>query len=119
MQLSLFSQFSDAEQIMMLEETLRELEYGREYFDNMLSYWRHGDEAGIQGLFDEGVMQQEGSDRFYKLIMTDRNHTMIQKLIAMAKQGGSYFVVVGAGHLVGDEGIISMLKQHGYEVEQL
>jgi len=31
----------------------------------------------------------------------------------------THFVVVGAGHLVGEEGIISLLSKRGYFLEQL
>ncbi len=30
-----------------------------------------------------------------------------------------YFVIVGAGHLVGNQGIIEILKRKGFVVEQL
>ena len=118
-QLALFDQFTEAEQVGMLEQTLKELEYGPEYFDRMLSYWRKGDQAGIQKLFDEDSMQQSGGERFSKLIMTDRNKRMVAKLHALADQGGNYFVVVGAGHLTGPEGIVALLEQRGYSIEQL
>jgi len=35
------------------------------------------------------------------------------------KTNGTYFVVVGAAHLLGDKGIIQLLKDRGYSVEQL
>ena len=114
-----FDQFTEAEQIGMLEETLKELEYGPEYFEKMLAYWRSGDQAGIQQLFDEGAMSQTGGERFTKLIMTDRNKRMVAKLHELAKQGGDYFVVVGAGHLTGPEGIVALLEKRGYTIEQL
>jgi uncharacterized protein YbaP (TraB family) len=31
----------------------------------------------------------------------------------------SYFVAVGAGHLIGDEGILSQLQRKNFSVEQL
>lgn len=33
--------------------------------------------------------------------------------------GGSYFVIVGAGHIIGERGIVELLKSKGYIVEQL
>lgn len=118
-QLSLFDRLTNEEQILMLEETLREIEHGKDFFDKMLKYWRAGDGEGIQGLFDEGMMAAEGGERLNKLIMTDRNRSMTDKLHALAQKGGSYFVVVGAGHLPGREGIVSLLKQRGYQITQL
>lgn len=118
-QLSLFDRLTNEDQILMLEETLREIEHGKDFFDKMLKYWRSGDGDGIQSLFDEGMMAAEGGERLNKLIMTDRNTSMADKLHRLAQQGGVYFVVVGAGHLPGKQGIVSLLKQNGYQITQL
>ena len=118
-QLALFDQLTTEEQVMMLEETLREIEHGKEFFDKMLRYWRAGDGEGVQELFDEGVMSLKDSGRLNQIIMIDRNRSMTDKLHALAQQGGKYFVVVGAGHLPGDQGIVALLKQRGYRIEQL
>ncbi len=117
-QLALFDQLSTEEQVLMLEETLREIANGKAFFDKMLGYWRTGDKQGIQDLFKEGMLESPGSERLNKLIMTDRNKSMTDKLHAMADYGGSYFVVIGAGHLPGEEGILALLQQRGYQVDQ-
>ena len=39
---------------------------------------------------------------------------MASKIEGYLKTKETYFVVVGAGHLVGDKGIIKMLKERGY-----
>jgi hypothetical protein len=44
---------------------------------------------------------------------------MAQKIDGYLKTSGTYFVVVGAAHLLGDKGIIQLLKDKGYSVEQL
>ena len=43
---------------------------------------------------------------------------MASKIEGYLKTKETYFVVVGAGHLVGSKGIIQMLKEKGYSVEQ-
>ncbi|MDD4194832.1 MAG: TraB/GumN family protein [Syntrophorhabdaceae bacterium] len=55
----------------------------------------------------------------YKKIMTDRNRNMTKRISTYLKSGGRVFVVVGAGHMVGDEGIIELLRKEGYRVDQL
>lgn len=117
-QLALFDQLTTEEQVLMLEETLREIEHGKAFFDEMLVYWRAGDGQGIQNLFNEGMLASQGSERLNQLIMTDRNKSMSEKLHVMAERGGSYFVVVGAGHLPGEEGILALLQRRGYQVNQ-
>lgn len=118
MQLSLFERMSMAEQVAMLEETLREVEHGKAFFDKMLGYWQRGDVDGVQSLFDEGMMNSPAGERLNQIIIIDRNRQMSEKLHALAQQGGRYFVVVGAGHLTGPEGIVALLRQRGYRLSQ-
>lgn len=117
-QLSLFERLTEAEQVAMLEETLRELDDGKVFFERMLRAWKRGDAAGIQALFDEGAVKGPEAERLNQLMIIERNRTMTAALERLASQGGRYFVVVGAGHLSGDEGIIAQLKRHGYQVSQ-
>jgi uncharacterized protein YbaP (TraB family) len=117
-QLSLFDRMTAKEQIKMLEETLGELEQGKAYFDELLAAWQAGDAAAIQKLFDDEA-SASGDEKFNRMILTDRNKTMTEKLHAMAEQGGRYFVVVGAGHMSGELGIVARLRQRGYRIKQL
>lgn len=118
-QLSLFDQLTAEEQVVMLEESLRELDEGKAFFAKLLRFWSAGDASGVQSLFDEGMMAEKGGERLNQLIILDRNKSMTDKLHALAVKGGRYFVVVGAGHLSGAEGIVALLKQRGYQVSQL
>ena len=44
---------------------------------------------------------------------------MLTRLAEMAKRPGHYFVVVGAGHLVGRDGIVDLLRSQGIVPQQL
>ena len=44
---------------------------------------------------------------------------MADEIESFLDTGYSYFVVVGAGHLVGNKGIVELLKSRGYSVAQL
>lgn len=117
-QLSLLAQLTPQEQAAMLEETLGELKDGKPFFERMLRAWKKGDADAIQALFDESALKVPGAGRINQLMIIDRNRSMTKRLEKLANQGGHYFVVVGAGHLAGDEGIIALLKQRGYRVSQ-
>jgi hypothetical protein len=39
-------------------------------------------------------------------------------LDALLNEGGKYFVVLGAAHFVGSDGIVELLKAKGYRVQQ-
>lgn len=117
-QLSLFDRLSTAEQVMMLEQTLDEIEQGKAFFEELLSLWQAGDAAGVQRLFDEGMLKSAAGERLNQVIMIERNRQMSAALDALARQGGEYFVVVGAGHLPGPEGILALLRERGYDINQ-
>jgi uncharacterized protein YbaP (TraB family) len=36
-----------------------------------------------------------------------------------AHANGNYLIIVGTGHLVGDDGVVAQLKRAGYSVQQL
>lgn len=48
-------------------------------------------------------------------VLTDRNRVMVSSMIRLMGQG-SLFAAVGAAHLPGDDGVISLLKKQGYTV---
>jgi uncharacterized protein YbaP (TraB family) len=52
-------------------------------------------------------------------IITARNRRWIPKIEEFIKSGQIYFVVAGAGHMGGSEGVVALLRARGYTVEQL
>jgi hypothetical protein len=52
-------------------------------------------------------------------LFDERNVKMLSKIEGYLNSNGSYFVIVGAGHLVGTRGSLELLKSKGYTVEQL
>ena len=54
-----------------------------------------------------------------KLLLTDRNIIMADKIKAFLNQDQTVFVLVGAMHYVGKEGILALLEKDGYLIEQL
>ncbi len=59
-----------------------------------------------------------GMDEFEDVLLNRRNTNWVKKLEAVMKSK-SAFVAVGAGHLVGEKGLISLLRKAGYAVEPL
>lgn len=118
-QLSMFELLPVKDQILMLEQTLHEVDDGKSFFDRMLKAWKQGDSEGVQALFDEGEKAFPQSKRVNQFLLTDRNYSMGARVEKLAEKGGTLFVVVGAGHFTGDEGIIALLTQKGYQVNQL
>ncbi|MEW6002985.1 MAG: TraB/GumN family protein, partial [Nitrospirota bacterium] len=55
----------------------------------------------------------------YEKLIFERNKNMTTKMEDFLKTEKTYFVIVGAGHLVGDKGILDLFIKKGYSVEQL
>ncbi|NJN48179.1 MAG: TraB/GumN family protein [Candidatus Competibacteraceae bacterium] len=115
-QLNIFDQFSPAEQEDFLLKTLQEISQGGEYLQALKSAWKGGDTAAINELINATL--QTNSDIYQRLI-TERNKTMTARIIELLNQEKISFVVVGAGHLVGEHSIVQELAEKGYKVERL
>jgi uncharacterized protein YbaP (TraB family) len=48
-----------------------------------------------------------------------RNQNWLPKIDSYLRSGQTYFVVVGAGHISGPNGLLALLKARGCKVEQL
>jgi len=90
------------------------LQYKKE-FDTMLMVYKNQRLDDIGRLFNKSEF---GSAAFEDLLITNRNKNWVGQLKKIMNNE-SVFVAVGAGHLVGDNGLISLLRKEGYSVEGL
>jgi len=90
------------------------LQYKKE-FDTMLMVYKNQKLDDIGRLFNKSEF---GSEAFEELLITNRNKNWVSQLKKIMNNE-SVFVAVGAGHLVGDNGLISLLRKEGYRVEGL
>jgi len=83
---------------------------------NMVDAWRHGDADTLAR-----VMRDSYRDfpSFEERLVGARNRNWIPKIESYLRSGQTYFVVVGAGHMGGPEGLLALLRAHGCEIEQL
>jgi len=51
-------------------------------------------------------------------MFTDRNVKMAEKIEGYLASEGTYFVIVGAGHLVGEDSVVSLLQKKNHKVER-
>jgi uncharacterized protein len=82
----------------------------------MLKAWRNGDADFLARATHEGFADFPAmGDR----LITNRNRNWIPKIEGWLRSGKTYFVVAGAAHMGGPNGVVSLLRQRGYKVEQL
>ena len=87
----------------------------KDEFDKMLALYKNQQLDSMESMIDKSEF---GADRYGDLLLTDRNKNWVKQLKTIMKNE-SVFVAVGAGHLLGDTGLINLLKKTGYKVEPL
>ena len=55
----------------------------------------------------------------YQVLVVNRNHAWLPYIEQALQEKEPIFIVVGALHLLGKEGLVTALKEKGYEVQQL
>jgi uncharacterized protein YbaP (TraB family) len=97
--------------------SLKDMATLQQQFAALVSAWRAGDTAKLDALMVADLKTRQ--PQLYKKLITDRNSTWLPIIDAYQKAPGTRFVLVGAGHLVGPDGIIEALRKNGYKIEQL
>jgi uncharacterized protein YbaP (TraB family) len=60
-----------------------------------------------------------GYPELYDTIVVNRNRLWVDTIDELLKQGEDYLVVVGALHLVGEDGVPRLLQQRGVRITQM
>ena len=108
----------------MTEEQKKELQEAMEYqnkqMDAMMEAWKAGDVATFEESFDKAAVL-ESTDELNSRLFTDRDPNMIEYAAKLLEREGenSFFLAVGAGHMVDPGGIVGGLRALGYTVEEL
>jgi len=114
-QLGIFDQLSKREQELMLRETAGELERIDKNVKDIVESWLKGDGERLAALLLAGMRQYP---KLQQKLVIERNRRWLDQIAKLVEQGSNAMVVVGAAHLVGQEGIVDMLKARGLSVEQ-
>ncbi len=115
-QLSLFADMDVGEEEAFLQQTLKDLEVVKTMFADIVSAWETGDAARLESIL---TLSFKDYPEIYDRFLAQRNKAWMGTLERLIGQGGSAFVVVGAGHLVGPDNLLQLLKDRGYIVEQV
>lgn len=116
-QIELLLDFPNTE--LLVRQTIESLDELDLMMNEMISLWKQGDANALYKLMlGDPLAEYPEFQPVYDRIFNQRNHSMSTKINTLLQIPGTYFVVVGAGHLPGEEGIISLLRKRGSEVEQ-
>jgi uncharacterized protein YbaP (TraB family) len=118
-QFKLFSALSKKDQESFLLYILKDIKVLDRELDKLVKAWSAGDEKGIELIMTKSIKEDKRLIPIYEKLVVERNRKMVSKIEEYLKEKETFFVVVGAGHLVGNQGIIELLKGKGFSLEQL
>jgi uncharacterized protein YbaP (TraB family) len=118
-QIDLFSNLSDKDQELFLLYMLKDINVLKQELDRLIQTWTSGDTKGVESIVTRSLAEDRRLSSIYEKLIYERNRNMASKIEDYLKTKETYFVIVGAGHLVGNQGIIELLKEKGFLVEQL
>lgn len=112
-QLGIFAALPEAAQRQLLRETIRGGADPAAEYQRLLTAWRTGDPAAIERAFNDAFA---GAPDLRAALVTNRNRAWADVL---AKRRGTALVAVGAGHLVGSDGLPALLSARGFRVARV
>ncbi|CAM3273333.1 TraB/GumN family protein [Asticcacaulis taihuensis] len=108
---------TEADELAGLRATLYDFEVRPKDVDDLFSAWKQGDTEALTRLMID-KMQAEDPKSYQRLIV-ERNAAWEPQIEQILAGKGTVFITVGAGHLVGPDSVIAMLKQHGITAERV
>lgn len=112
-QLKVFEKIEYREQAEMLLQTIVEYPELEDAYWNMIVSYKNQD---LNSLYHVISDIQLGMKKYEDVMLNERNQRWIPRMEQMAANTPTFFAV-GAAHLPGDKGLISLLKRRGYTVE--
>jgi len=97
--------------------SIRDLKSIKQQYEKMVKAWKKGDVEELNDLLVAQIKTK--TPKLYKELIIDRNENWLPMIEAYQKTPQKEFILVGAGHLVGPDGILKALRQKGYKVGKL
>ena len=114
-QLDRFDQLSPALQEDLLKTTMDDLDTEVAGVKEMAQAWSFGNVASMEKMTLTALQE---SPELYKRLLVERNTNWTPHVEACLKEKAGCFIVVGAAHLVGPDGLPTLLAKKGYKVTQ-
>lgn len=115
-QLGYFDKLSEASQREFLESVLDDPGSMKSQFSGMLDAWKRGDVKEIAASFNKDLGD---APELKDALLSRRNANWAKWVKTRLDKPGTVLVAVGAGHLAGDQSVLTELEQHGVKVTRV
>ena len=114
-QLNLFGKMDKQDQNAFLNQTLKDLEVVDELAGDLVKFWKTGDAKNLHALLYKSFKDYPD---LHDRLLIQRNKKWVKEIEGAMRENKNALFVVGAGHLVGPESVVDLLKKKGYQVKQ-
>lgn len=106
-------------QTELLLETIAEADSANVEISNLVRAWLAGDEQQLNQLFNDNSDASPAAQQWMNDLLTKRNIGMAAGITNLLGSNRTYFVLVGAAHLVGRDSVIALLRNQGITATRL
>jgi len=100
----------------LLMQTLDETAGIEQVMDDLIRAWRVGDLRYLEDI----LLQDMAKDlEIYDTLLVNRNRRWVDDIDALLDENDDYLVIVGAAHLLGDDGVPMLLARRGVKITQM
>jgi uncharacterized protein YbaP (TraB family) len=114
-QINLLGKMVEQDQNAFLKQTLKELEFADELAGGLVKFWKAGDSDRLHDLLSKSFKDYPD---LYDRLLIQRNKNWVKEIEGAMRENKNALFVVGAGHLVGPDSVVDLLKKKGYQVKQ-
>jgi len=97
--------------------TLESLDEMKRVYTSFIKLWKKGKERQLTKLFIDDLKNQ--TPKLYSNLLVKRNQAWFPRIQNYFQTKEIEFVLVGAAHLLGEDGLLQMLRDNGYKVTKL
>lgn len=115
-QLGVLQTMSYSDQARFLDMVVTEMHDVESETNSVVNAWRTGDAAKLSALLSD---EYKSFPALYRVLVTDRNKRWVPQIEKLLHGSQDYFVIVGALHLVGDGGLLELMRRDGYKPESV
>ncbi|MEE4209302.1 MAG: TraB/GumN family protein [Parvularcula sp.] len=116
-QLRFFADLPLEAELAFLDMALASAGKGPAAFRALAASWARGDVSGLEAGVLDGL--RGAHPELHRVLVTTRNRAWAELLTELMAGDGHDLVAVGAGHLVGDDGLPALLAARGFTVEEI
>ncbi|WP_457566637.1 TraB/GumN family protein [Caldithrix abyssi] len=115
-QMGLMEKLSEINADELILQTIEDIGRSETTIPELINAWQSGNARALDSLLNASFKDFPEIGVF---LLIKRNQAWVEQVERFLRDDRNYLVVVGAGHLVGTEGLVELLRKKGYRLKQL